>query len=170
MTRTEYVTRPIEADDQAVLWEAIYHSIFLPPGEPPIGPEVVCDPLIARYVENWGAPDDLGVVAVRPDDGPVAGRVFGAAWVRLLAGERKGFGHVDDQTPELAIAVWPGHRGRGIGTRMLEGLFRQADNRWEAISLSVSKANPAVRLYERFGFKVVRDDRTTLVMRRPSAG
>src|ERR687897_597061 len=85
----------------------------------------------------------------------------GAAWWRLLTAETKGYGYVDDATPELAIAVSPGHRGRGLGGRMLRELLDAARASFDAVSLSVRADNPAVRLYERAGFRTVGDDTDT---------
>src|SRR6266545_5496611 len=73
-------------------------------------------PELARYVEGWGRPSDLGVVASWHGD-PV-----GAAWLRLLVGDNKAYGYVDDSTPELAIAVDPALTGQGIGAALLKRL------------------------------------------------
>ena len=52
------------------------------------------------------------------------GGPIGAAWLRLLKGDERGYGHVDDETPELGMAVLPAYRGRGVrrGARV-RGLF-----------------------------------------------
>ncbi|GBC80751.1 L-methionine sulfoximine/L-methionine sulfone acetyltransferase [bacterium HR09] len=56
-----------------------------------------------------------------------------------------------------SIAVHPAHRGRGLGSRMLAEAIaraRRAGCRW--VALEVDRESPAVRLYRRFGFGVVR--------------
>ena len=113
-----------------------------------------------RYVYNWGRPGDAGVIAL--DEGfPV-----GAAWYRLFAADQPGYGFVDERTPELAIAVVPSKRGHGYGKELLEALLDRARHEGhEALSLSVERDNPAIRLYEKFGFRTVREDGHTLVMR-----
>jgi ribosomal protein S18 acetylase RimI-like enzyme len=85
----------------------------------------------------------------------VSGRSVGAAWLRLLTGAERGYGHVDDRTPELAIATAPGHRGRGAGSLLIGHLLAIASERFERVSLSVRLDNPARRLYERMGFELV---------------
>ncbi|HEU4594108.1 MAG TPA: GNAT family N-acetyltransferase, partial [Pyrinomonadaceae bacterium] len=67
----------------------------------------------------------------------------------------KGFAYLDDETPELAVAVSPEHRGRGVGTALMERLLSEASGLFAAVSLSVSPRNPARRLYERLGFETV---------------
>ncbi|MFB0840468.1 MULTISPECIES: GNAT family N-acetyltransferase [unclassified Arthrobacter] len=50
----------------------------------------------------------------------------------------------------------PGHRGRGVGTALMEGLIALASARGlRAISLSVEDGNRARVLYERLGFRKV---------------
>ncbi|HSL65686.1 MAG TPA: GNAT family N-acetyltransferase [Gaiellaceae bacterium] len=113
-----------------------------------------------RYVYNWCRPGDAGVIAL--DDGfPV-----GAAWYRLFTDDQQGYGFVDERTPELAIAVVPSRRGRGFGEELLTGLFARArEDGHAALTLAVDRGNPAIRLYERFGFREVRAEGETVVMR-----
>jgi len=79
----------------------------------------------------------------------------GAAWLRIFSGPEKGYGYVGDSTPELGIAVLPDHRGRGIGSVLLQRLVEIATSSYDALSLSVSADNPAQRLYHRVGFEHV---------------
>ncbi|NHZ70160.1 MAG: GNAT family N-acetyltransferase [Proteobacteria bacterium] len=105
---------------------------------------------LRRYVEHWGRCGDLGVVA------HINKVNSGAAWVRLFPeGYRDDPAYVDDQTPELAIAVLPGFEGQGIGTRMLTSLVDVARTQFPAIVLTVRTGNPAIRLYKRVGFHTV---------------
>jgi GNAT superfamily N-acetyltransferase len=122
------------------------------------------DEPVYRYVYNWGRPGDAGVIAL--DEGfPV-----GAAWYRLFTPAEAGYGFVDERTPELAIAVVPSRRGRGIGAELLEALLERArEDGHESLTLAVDQGNPAIRLYERFGFRQERDDGPTVVMRAPLA-
>lgn len=157
-----YSLRPLGAEDQWFLWRMLYHAIFVPPGAnaPPF--EVVYSPALARYGEAWGRPDDLGFVAVDSQ----SQEAVGAAWLRVLTGEQRGYGFVDADTPELSIALLPDYRGQGIGTALLTALLDAADQRFSAVSLSVSHENPAQRLYARFSFTVVGDDGEALTMIR----
>ncbi|MBN1192692.1 MAG: GNAT family N-acetyltransferase [Coriobacteriia bacterium] len=61
----------------------------------------------------------------------------------------------------------PEWRGRGIGSELLEALLGVADvNHWR-VSLSVSRQNPAVRLYNRSGFVESGGDSESMTMVRP---
>ena len=64
---------------------------------------------VQRYVMSWGRAGDAAVIAY--DE---AGNV-GAAWYRLFKEKEPGYGFVDEQTPELSIAVVPSRRGHGFG-------------------------------------------------------
>ncbi|MEW6210944.1 MAG: GNAT family N-acetyltransferase [Acidobacteriota bacterium] len=157
--------RPLTPEDQSFLWEMLYEALYVPEGGEPFPRSIVNLPEISRYAEGWGKSDDTGLVAVDENDQPI-----GAAWIRLMTSGNRGYGYVDDTTPELSIAVAPRYRGRGVGTKLLVRLFEQTENRYRAISLSVSSDNPAVRLYLRLGFEVVTKNGDSLTMVRRMRG
>jgi GNAT superfamily N-acetyltransferase len=96
--------------------------------------------------------EELKATLKRPRRAARLGKPFGAAWLRRWSGEESGYGFVDAATPELAISLLPAHRGRGVGTLLLDRLLSAAAQRHAAVSLSVSVSNPARRSYERAGF------------------
>jgi ribosomal protein S18 acetylase RimI-like enzyme len=162
MTQPPCTLRLLTKADQPLLWQMLHQALFVPLGleRPPFA--IVYQPELARYVAAWGRTTDLGFVAEDTE----TKRPVGAAWVRLLADEERGYGYVDKDTPELSIAVLPDYRGKGIGSALLTALLDAAAERFPAVSLSVSRDNPALRLYTRFGFTVVSDDEETLTMVR----
>jgi ribosomal protein S18 acetylase RimI-like enzyme len=115
---------------------------------------------VARYVSGWGRPGDASVIAIEGHF-PV-----GAAWYRLFKSADPGYGFIDEQTPELSIAVVPGRRGHGLGAELLEGLLQQArEDGFRALSLSVEPDNPALKLYEKLGFRKVGESRGSWTMK-----
>jgi ribosomal protein S18 acetylase RimI-like enzyme len=105
---------------------------------------------LSRYVQGWGRAGDTALVAIEGAN-PV-----GAAWYRLFTSEHPGFGYVDDETPELAIAVVPSRRGKGMGSTLLDALMSRArEEGYAQLSLSVEADSPAVELYGRHGFEKV---------------
>lgn len=156
------IIRPLTPVDASFLKEMLYHAIYIPAGTPLPKPDVVNLPELEIYARDWGRADDLGFVAMDA----ATGECIGAAWLRLLTGETRGFGYVDHTTPELAIAVLPAYRRRGIGTRLLTQLFETASERFSAVSLSVDAANPAYRLYRRLGFETIETRGDSLTMKR----
>jgi ribosomal protein S18 acetylase RimI-like enzyme len=146
-----YSLRRARVSDIDFLWVMLYEAAYAAEDGVPDAASLRRHAVLVRYVEGWGRRNDLGVVA--SDD--ETGELVGAAWVRLLTGDASGYGYVDDDTPELAIAVALHHRGRGLGERMLRELLAVAAVTFGAVSLSVRSDNPALRLYERVGFEVV---------------
>ncbi len=145
MQRVTY--RSGRPSDERLLRTFLGHAIFVPPGEARPDASVVDAPDLRRYWEGWGRPADVAVVA------EVEGSPVGAAWVRRNAEENPGYGFVAADVPEMTIAVLPGVRGRGIGTRLLSRILARVRRNGErAVSLSVDRRNRAVQLYERHGF------------------
>jgi ribosomal protein S18 acetylase RimI-like enzyme len=145
---------PLASSDQSLIWEMLYQAIYVPAGTEPPSRAVLEEPDIAPYAENWGRDGDAGYKAL------VAGVAAGAAWLRLI----QGYGHVSEDIPELTIAVLPDYRGRGIGTALLTKLMDTAARSYRGISLSVVGENPAMNLYRRLGFEIVRPDGASYTM------
>ena len=64
------------------------------------------------------------------------------------------------------IALLPEYRGAGIGTGLLDDLISESERRGKPISIHVERFNPALRLYERLGFREVEDKGVYLLMER----
>ena len=157
--------RPLTSQEQAFLWDMLHEAIYVPEGQDACAREVIQQPSLACYAQNWGRLGDVGFIAV----GTANDQLIGAVWLRLLVGQNRGYGYVDDATPELSMALLPHYRAQGIGTRLLGHLLVGQRAR-SPISLSVSVGNPARRLYERFGFETVSQSGTSLVMLRKGEG
>jgi GNAT superfamily N-acetyltransferase len=116
---------------------------------------------LTRYVDNWGRPGDVALIAHE------TGNRVGAAWFRLFPASEPGYGFVDEQTPELSIAVVPSRRRHGLGQELMDGLLAAARAEGHrAVSLSVEADSPAVAFYARNGFERVRDADGGVVMRK----
>jgi GNAT superfamily N-acetyltransferase len=112
---------------------------------------------VARYVNNWGRPGDAGLVAW--ENGPI-----GAAWYRLFKASAPGFGFIDEQTPELTIAVVPSRRGSGLGGDLMKALLDRARREGHK-SVSLSAEHGMTKLYERHGFRAVEQTDGTVTMK-----
>jgi len=144
-----FTVRPAAAADEATLWQALFEAAHLADEGHSTTQTVKERPDLARYVAGWPLPADVGVIAVEQ----ASAQPVGAAWVRLLTGDNRGYGWVADRIPELAIGVLPGYRGSRVGTALLTELIRLTKPVHPGISLSTRATNlPAVRLYERCGF------------------
>ena len=116
---------------------------------------------LSRYVENWGRAGDVALIATE------SGNRVGAAWYRRFTAAAPGYAFVDEDTPELTIAVVPSRRQHGVGGELLGELLKRATaDGHRAISLSVEKDSPAVAFYERHGFARAGETEHALTMRR----
>jgi len=152
----DYVIRPLTRQDEPILWEMLYYGLFSTGKSEPPSRDVVRRPEIVRYVQDWGRAGDIGFVAHDKKNRAL----LGAAWLRQPTDK-------SDASPELALAVKPEHRRHGIGTALLTQLVR-ATPEHSTISVSFVAGKPVLRLYERFGFKVVEQRPDAVVMQRPA--
>jgi ribosomal protein S18 acetylase RimI-like enzyme len=151
MVNFSYKIRPATPSDESFLWEMLYQSLYIEAGSTPYPREILNNPQLARYVIGWGRTGDIGFIAIDLNNKAQ----IGAVWSRLASSGDRGFAYVDEQTPELGIAVLRDYRGQGVGTALLKRHLEEAEKLYAAISLSVSPNNPAKQLYERQGFKTV---------------
>ena len=81
--------------------------------------------------------------------------------------------YVDRRADEIRIidiALLPEHRGRGIGSRLLEGVLSEARGAGLPVRIHVEPFNPAMRLYQRLGFMKVEEQGVYHLMERLSPG
>jgi ribosomal protein S18 acetylase RimI-like enzyme len=153
---------PLSEQDMDFFMEMRYEAIYMPEGKPP-KEELLCLPHIKKYSDGWGRKGDRAFIAFTPHQKRV-----GAVWYRLFSAENKGYGYVDDETPELGIAIVPEYRKQGIGTLLLEKIIEQAKlDGYKALSLSVDPRNEAaVQLYRKLGFEQCGTSGTSWTMKR----
>lgn len=151
----DYVIRPLTAKDEPILWEMLYQALQTNEEHAAPSPDIVRRPEFARFVENWGETGDAGFVA---HDSSEENHVLGAVWCRSCLAE-------NSNPPELAFTVTSGHRRRGIGAALLTQWVR-ANPQQSIVSLRVSPRSPAIRLYERFGFRVAGQSENSVTMQR----
>jgi GNAT superfamily N-acetyltransferase len=141
--------RAVDQQDMRFLRDMLRHAYHWRMGDP--------DLPVFRYVKSWGRRGDAGVVAF---EGPNA---YGAAWYRLFSADEPGFGFVDEETPELTIAVVPSHRGHGTGAELLEALLARArEDGFARVSLSAEPGQ--TRFYEKHGFHEHEREERTVTM------
>jgi ribosomal protein S18 acetylase RimI-like enzyme len=64
------------------------------------------------------------------------------------------------------IALLPEHRGNGVGTSLLHDLLAEADTAGKRVTIHVERMNPALRLYQRLGFRVAGEHGVYLLLER----
>ena len=100
----------------------------------------------AHYRENYpGASLQIIERAGEP-----IGRLYVAHWEREIR--------------IMDIALVPEHRRSGIGTQLLRELQEEARAAGKTLTIHVERFNPALRLYERLGFRQVEDKGVYLLL------
>lgn len=148
----QYNLRPLKQEEYSLLEDFLYDAIFVPVGEEALPRSVLLEPSIQNYYQDFGWAHDYCLVAEQE------GKLLGAVWARVLSGPVKGYGYVDEHTPELAISVQNEFRGKGIGTALLRAMLDLLQRAgYGQTSLSVQKENPAADLYKRLGFTTLEE-------------
>ena len=123
--------RPLVATDQALLWDLLHVALWDPPPAPMRPRAVLNSPSVRIYAQNWGESGDVGVIA--QDDVTV----MGACWMRLLP-EQQGLAFVDEDTPQLGIALFPAYQGKGYGQALLSAALQAAkEHGYQQVALTV---------------------------------
>lgn len=152
----EYTIRKMTIPEYPLLSDFLYEAIFIPDGIKPPPRDIIASPELQIYVERFGAlKDDFALVA------EIEGKIVGAVWVRIM----NDYGHIDDETPSLAISLYKEYRGQGIGTNMMkEMLSLLKTHGYKRVSLSVQKANYAAEMYRKIGFEIIKENGDEWIM------
>ncbi len=152
----DYKIRKIQKQEYPLLDNFLYEAIFVPEGIEPPPKTIITSPELQVYVERFGeSKDDWGLAA------EVDGKIVGTVWVRIM----NDYGHIDNETPSLAISLYKEYRGFGIGTAMMKEILALLKSHgYRRVSLSVQKANYAAKMYLKIGFEIIRQNEEEFVM------
>lgn len=145
----KYTIREMTAQEYPLLDDFLYEAIFVPEGVEPPSKSIITAPELQVYVKGFGvSKDDFALVA------EVENKIIGAVWVRIM----NDYGHIDDKTPSLAISLYKKYRGQGIERSLIKEMLSllQAHG-YKHVSLSVQKANYAAKLYQKIGFRIIKE-------------
>ena len=145
----EYTIREMTVMEYPLLNEFLYEAIFIPDGIKPPPKNIIASPELQIYVDRFGASKaDFALVA------EVEQKIVGAVWVRII----HDYGHIDDKTPSLAISQYNKYRGQGIGSSLIKEMLSLLQvHGYKHVSLSVQKANYAAKLYQKIGFRIIKE-------------
>ena len=152
----DYSIRELRQNESKVLNIFLYEAIFIPEGVPVPPKEIINQPELQVYVKDFGKnKGDLCLVAEANNE------VVGAVWVRIM----NDYGHIDKETPSLAISLLKEYRNYGIGTDLMEQMLNKMKIQgYKQVSLSVQKMNYAVHMYLKVGFEIVSENDEEYIM------
>ena len=152
----EYTIRKMTVPEYPLLSDFLYEAIFILVGIRPPPRDIIASPELQIYIERFGASKgDFALVA------EIERKIVGAVRVRIM----NDYGHIDDETPSLAISLHKEYRGKGLGTNMMkEMLSLLKTHGYKRVSLSVQKANYAAEMYRKIGFEIIKENEDEWIM------
>lgn len=152
----DYIIREMRKEEHCLLSNFLYEAIYIPDGVEPPPKSIINSPELQEYIFEFGKrKHDKALVA------ETQRKIVGAIWVRIM----NDYGHIDNDTPSLAMSVSKEYRGLGIGSSLLKELLSALKSvGYSKISLSVQKANYAVKMYKQAGFTVVDENSEEYIM------
>lgn len=152
----DYIIRKMEPLEYPLLRNFLYEAIFQR-DENNVAPKSIIDkPEIQVYIRNFGKEKDDYCFCAEVD-----GKIKGAVWVRNI----KGYGSVDEVTPEFAISLYKDFRGYGMGTEMMKTMIEYLKKTgYSKTSLAVQKDNYALKMYLNVGFQIVDENEEEFIM------
>lgn len=152
----DYILREMKKEEYSLLDDFLYEAIYIPDGVEPPPKSVIKLPELQEYIYDFGNKEhDKAFVA------EAEGNIVGAVWVRVM----NDYGHIDNDTPSLAMSLHKNYRGLGIGTDLLNRfLSTLKEEGYSKISLSVQKENYAVKIYKKAGFMIVNETEKEYIM------
>lgn len=141
--------RGIRSDEVQLLDDFLYEAIFIPEGVAVPPKSIIEQGDLQVCIKDFGRqPDDHCLVA------ECNGNVVGAVWVRVM----EDYGHIDNETPSLAISLYKEYRNQSVGTELLRRMLEMLREKgYRQVSLSVQKANYVLRMYRKAGFETIAD-------------
>lgn len=151
-----YNIRRIKESEYNMLSDFLYEAIYIPEGVKAPPREIINQPELQVYITDFGKHKGDFCFVAETDD-----FVIGAVWARIM----NDYGHIDDNTPSLAISIYRDYRNQGIGTALMKAMLSllKKEN-YAQTSLSVQKINYAVKMYKDAGFEIVDENDEEYIM------
>lgn len=152
----DYTIRELRQNEVEILDIFLYEAIFIPEGVTAPSRDIIKQPELQVYVSNFGKhKGDICYVA------EIENKIVGAVWGRIM----NDYGHVDDETPSLAISLLKEYRNYGIGTKLMKRILTELKEQgYKQTSLAVQKTNYAVRMYKKVGFEIIDENDEEYIM------
>jgi ribosomal protein S18 acetylase RimI-like enzyme len=152
----KYIIREMQSQEYYLLDDFLYEAIFQRDETNLLPQTIIKNPELQVYIEGFGSKKDDYCLCAEVD-----GKIVGAVWVRNI----RGYGNIDEITPEFAISLYKKFRGYGIGSEMMKRMIahlKQAE--YSKTSLAVQKDNPAVKMYLKVGFQIIDENEEEYIM------
>lgn len=150
-----YLIREIKKQEYNLLDDFLYEAIFIPEGVEVPSKEITNQPDLQIYIADFGKQNDNCLVA------ECNGKIVGAVWTRII----NDYGHIDNETPSLAISLFKEYRSLGIGTALMNRMIELLKSKgYKRVSLSVQKENYAYNLYKKVGFEIIKENYEDFIM------
>ena len=151
----DYKIREIRKNEYPILSDFLYEAIFILEGMDKPPKSIFKQPELQAYIKDFGKADDWCLVVETKE------KIVGAVWVRIM----NDYGHIDDKTPSFSISLYEEYRNLGIGTALMGAMLQLLKVKgYKQTSLSVQKANYAVKMYRKAGFEVVDENKEEYIM------
>ena len=151
-----FIIRKIRESEYDLLNEFLYEAVFIPEGSASPDKEIINKPELQVYIEDFGKRKDDHCLVAEAD-----GKVIGAVWARIM----NDYGHIDEDTPSLAISLYKEYRSSGIGTEMMKEMLQLLkESGYRKASLSVQKDNYAFKMYRKLGFEIISENGSEYIM------
>lgn len=148
--------RKMRPPEYPLLSDFLYEAIFQRDENNLLPREVINEPALRVYIEDFGTKKDDECLCAEAD-----GKIVGAVWVRNI----NGYGSVDDETPEFAISLLKEYRGLGVGTKLMKAMLGLLQEKGvKRASLAVQKDNYAYSMYQKVGFQTIGETEEEYIM------
>ena len=148
--------RTLRKEEIELLKDFLYEAIFIPEGVEPPDRSIIEQPELSIYYDDFGSGNADNCIVAEDN-----GKVIGAVWTRIM----NDYGHVDNETPSFAISLYKEYRGQGIGTELMRKMISLLKEQgYKKASLAVQKANYAVKMYKKVGFKIIDENSEEYIM------
>ena len=148
--------RTLRKEETELLKDFLYEAIFIPEGDEPPDRSIIEQSELSIYYDDFGSGNADNCIVAEDN-----GKVIGAVWTRIM----NDYGHVDNETPSFAISLYKEYRGEGIGTELMRKMISLLKEQgYKKASLAVQKANYAVKMYKKVGFKIIDENSEEYIM------